>query len=70
MNPRLKKSVLLFIAEFVVWVLAAIVIGAVRGDWKSLLSNSTFYIFAGVFSLLSAFLDYQKGGVGRGDGKK
>ena len=61
MNPRLKKSVLLFVAEFVVWMLAGLIIGAVRGDWKSVLTNGNFYILAAVFSVLSAYLDYQKG---------
>lgn len=61
MNPRLKKSLLLFVAEFVVWMLAGLVIGAVKGNWKSVLTNGNFYILATVFSALSAFLDYQKG---------
>ena len=61
MNKKaLKKAVLLFIAEFVVWLLAAIVIGAIKGDWRSLLSNGNFYILAAVFSLLSAYFDYTK----------
>ena len=38
MNKKaLKKAVLLFIAEFVVWIIAAIVIGAVaKKDWSAL----------------------------------
>ncbi len=61
MNKKaLKKAVLLFIAEFVVWLLAAVVIGAIKGDWRSLLSNGNFYILAAVFSLLSAYFDYTK----------
>ncbi len=61
MNPRLKKSLLLFVAEFVVWMLAGLIIGAVKGNWKSVLTSGNFYILAAVFSALSAFLDYQKG---------
>ena len=61
MNPKLKKPILLFVAEFVVWLLAGIVIGAIRGDWKSVLTNGNFYILAAVFSLISAYFDYQKG---------
>ena len=62
MNKKaLKKAVLLFIAEFVVWLIAAVVIGAVaKKDWSALLSNGNFFILAGVFSLLSAYFDYQK----------
>ena len=56
-----KKAALLFVAEFVVWLLAAIVIGAiVKKDWSALLANGNFFILAGVFSLLSAFFDFQK----------
>ena len=61
MDPvKLKKSILLFIAEFVVWLLAGIVIGAIRGDWRSLLTNANFYLLAAVFSALSAYFDYSK----------
>ena len=61
MDPvKMKRAVLLFLAEFVVWLLAGVVIGAVRGDWTSLLHNGNFYILAGVFSLISAYFDYQK----------
>ena len=61
MDPvKLKKAILLFVAEFVVWILAVIVIGAIRGDWRALLGNGNFYILAGVFSALSAYLDYNK----------
>lgn len=62
MNPRIIKAVLLFVAEFVVWLLAGVVIGAIKGDWKSILTNGNFYILAGVFSAMSAYFDYQKGG--------
>ena len=62
MNKQaLKKAIVLFIAEFVVWLLAAIVIGAVvKKDWQSRLTNGNFLILAAVFSLLSAYFDYQK----------
>ena len=44
-----------------VWMLAAIVIGAVvKKDWRGLLTNGNFLILAAVFSLLSAYFDYQK----------
>ena len=57
-----KKAALLFIAEFVVWLLAGIIIGAIfKGDWRALLTNGNFLILAGVLSLLSAFFDFQKG---------
>ncbi len=56
-----KKAALLFIAEFVVWMLAALVIGSVsKGSWKALLTNVNFLTLAGVFSLFSAFFDYMK----------
>ena len=60
-KKALKKAVLLFIAEFVVWMLAAIVIGAIaRKDWRAMLTNSNFLILAAVFSLISAYLDFTK----------
>ena len=62
MNKKaLKKAALLFVAEFVVWMLAAIVIGAIfKKDWRAMLTNGNFLLLAGVFSLMSAFFDYQK----------
>ena len=59
-KKKVKKAVLLFIAEFVVWLLAGIVIGAVRGDWSSVVTNSNFLLLAAVLSVLSAFFDYMK----------
>ena len=60
-KKAIKKAVLLFIAEFVVWILAALVIGAVfKKDWKALFANGNFFILAGVFSLMSAYFDFQK----------
>lgn len=59
-KKALKKAVLLFIAEFVVWMLAALVIGGIKKDWTAMFSNGNFYILAGVFSLLSAYFDYMK----------
>lgn len=62
MNKKaLKKAILLFIAEFVVWMLAALLIGAVtKKDWLAMLTNGNFLILAAVFSAISAFVDYQK----------
>ena len=62
MNKKaFKKAVFLFIAEFVVWMLAGLLIGGViKKDWTAILTNGNFYILAGVFSLLSAYFDYQK----------
>ena len=62
MDPvRLKRAVLMFLAEFVVWLLAFIVIGAIfKKDWRELLTNGNFLILAAVFSALSAFFDFQK----------
>ena len=60
-KQAIKKAVLLFVAEFVVWMLAALVIGSLsKGSWKALLTNSNFLILAGVFSLFSAFFDYME----------
>jgi len=59
-QKALKKALLLFVAEFVVWLLAGIVIGAVRGDWQSQLSNPNFLLLSFVFSAFSAFMDYNK----------
>ena len=60
-KKALKKAVLLFIAEFVVWLLAAIVIGALsKKDWSALLTNGQFLTLAAVFSLFSAYFDYMK----------
>ncbi len=60
-KAALKKAVLLFIAEFVVWMIAALVIGAVsKQDWRALITNGNFLILATVFSLFSAFFDYMK----------
>ena len=62
MDPvRLKRAVLMFLAEFVVWLLAFIVIGAIRGDWSSLLHNGSLLLMAVLFSGISAFFDYTKG---------
>ena len=63
MDPvKLKKAILLFVAEFVVWLLAGIVIGAVRKTgWSSVITNGNFLLLAAVLSALSAFFDYQKG---------
>ncbi len=62
MNKKaLKKAIFLFIAEFVVWLLAAIIIGAiVKKDWLAMLTNGNFLLLAAVFSVMSAFFDYQK----------
>jgi len=51
----------MFLAEFVVWLLAFIVIGAIRGDWSSLLHNGSLLLMAVLFSGISAFFDYTKG---------
>ncbi len=60
-KKAIKKAVLLFVAEFVVWMLAAIVIGAItKKDWRAMLTNGNFLILAAVFSLLSAYFDYNK----------
>ena len=60
-KKAVKKAVLLFVAEFVVWILAGLLIGGViKKDWTALLANTNFYILAAVFSLLSAYFDYQK----------
>ena len=60
-KKAIKKAVLLFIAEFVVWLLAGLLIGGIfKKDWTIMLTNSNFFILAGVFSLLSAYFDYQK----------
>ena len=70
-KKAIKKAVLLFIAEFVVWMLAALFIGGViKKDWGAMFSNSNFFILAGVFSLLSAYFDYMKSTGGKADGKK
>ena len=34
--------------------------GVIKKDWTALLANTNFYILAAVFSLLSAYFDYQK----------
>ena len=62
MDPKkLKRAVLLFVAEFVVWLIAGIVIGAiVKKDWSAMLTNGNFLLLAAVLSALSAFFDYQK----------
>ena len=62
MNKKaLKKAIILFIAEFVVWLLAGIIIGAIfKGNWRLLLTNSNFLLLAAVLSALSAFFDFQK----------
>ena len=62
MDPKkLKRAVLLFVAEFVVWLIAGIIIGAiVKKDWSSLLTNGNFLLLAAVLSALSAFFDDQK----------
>ena len=62
MNKKaFKKAALLFVAEFVVWLLAGIVIGAIaKGNWRALLTNGNFLILAAVLSALSAFFDYNK----------
>ncbi len=60
-KKALKKAIVLFIAEFVVWLLAGIIIGAIfKKDWRELLTNGNFLILAAVFSALSAFFDFQK----------
>ena len=60
-KTALKKAIVLFIAEFVVWLLAGIIIGAIfKKDWRELLTNGNFLILAAVFSALSAFFDFQK----------
>ena len=60
-KKALKKAVLLFVAEFVVWMLAALVIGKiVKKDWVAMFSNGNFFILATVFSLLSAYFDFMK----------
>ena len=60
-KKAVKKAALLFVAEFVVWILAGLLIGGViKKDWTALLANTNFYILAAVFSLLSAYFDYQK----------
>ncbi len=70
-KKAIKKAVMLFIAEFVVWLLAAILIGAIaRKDWRALLTNGNFLILAAVFSLLSAYFDFSKSTGGKNDGKK
>ncbi len=62
MDPKkLKRAALLFVAEFVVWLIAGIVIGAiVKKDWSAMLTNGNFLLLAAVLSALSAFFDYQK----------
>ena len=62
MDPKkIKRAVLLFVAEFVVWLIAGIVIGAVRKTgWSSVITNGNFLLLAAVLSALSAFFDYQK----------
>ena len=58
-KKAVKKAVVLFVAEFVVWMLAGIVIGAVTGKgWSAMLTNSNFLLLAGVLSLLSAYFDF------------
>ena len=60
-KKAIKKAVLLFVAEFVVWMLAALVIGKiVKKDWTAMFSNGNFFLIAGIFSLLSAYFDYMK----------
>ena len=50
-KQAIKKAALLFVAECVVWLLAAIVIGAVaKGGWNVLLTNGNFLLLAAVFS--------------------
>ena len=62
MDPKkLKRAALLFVAEFIVWLLAGIIIGAIaKKDWSALLTNGNFLLLAAVLSALSAFFDYQK----------
>ena len=62
MDPKkLKRAVFLFIAEFAVWMLAGILIGAIaKGNWKAVVTNGNFLLLAGVLSLISAFFDAQK----------
>ena len=60
-KKAIKKAVLLFVAEFVVWMLAALVIGKiVKNDWTAMFSSGNFFLLAGIFSLLSAYFDYMK----------
>ncbi len=59
-KKALKKALLLFVAEFVVWLLAGLVIGAIKGDWRTILTNGNFLTLAFVFSALSAYLDFNK----------
>ncbi len=60
-KKAIKKAALLFVAEFVVWLLAAIVIGAIfKKSWNALLTNGNFLILAAVFSLISAYVDFTK----------
>ena len=60
-KQAIKKAAFLFIAEFVVWLLAGLLIGGIiKKDWTAILGNGNFYLLAGVFSLLSAYFDYQK----------
>jgi len=56
----LKKALLLFAAEFAVWLLAGIVIGKAKGSWDMMLKNQNFLLLAAVLSALSAFFDYTR----------
>ncbi len=59
-KKALKKALVLFVGEIVFWLLAAIVIGAFKGNWRMLFSNFNFLFLAVLLSVISSVTEYRK----------